>query len=150
MKEIIQSNKQTKKENNSNTALSIIGASRRNGKRETADFYPTPAYVVEELLKREKFNGNIHECACGEGDISQVLLKNGFEVFSSDLIDRGYGSQSDFLKSDFLVDNILTNPPYKLALEFIEKAKMQSKNKIAFFLKTVFLESASRYEMFND
>ena len=30
------------------------------------------------------------------------------------------------------------------------KAKQQSKNKIAMFLKTVFLESDKRYEMFND
>jgi hypothetical protein len=131
-------------------ALSIVGSSRNNGEREKDDFYPTPAYAVEELLKRELFIGNIWECACGEGDISEVFIKKGFQVHSTDLIDRDYGNQEDFFVSDYVADNIVTNPPYKLALEFVLKSKKQSRNKIAMFLKTVWLESDSRYEMFQD
>jgi len=131
-------------------ALSIVGSSRNNGEREKDDFYPTPTWAVEELLKREVFTGNIWECACGEGDISEVFIKNGFQVHSTDLIDRGYGKQNDFFESDFVADNIVTNPPYKLALEFVLKSKQQSRNKIAMFLKTVWLESDSRYQMFQD
>jgi len=134
----------------STKGLSIVGSSRNNGERETDDFYPTPSYVVEELLKRERFIGNIWECACGEGDISEVFKSKGFDVISTDLINRGYGEQLDFLKSNLVVDNIITNPPYKLALDFVFKAKNQSKKKIAMFLKTVWLESESRYEMFQD
>ena len=66
-------------------ALSIVGSSRSNGEREKDDFYPTPKYAVEELLKREVFNGNIWECACGKGDISEVFIKKGFDVKSTDL-----------------------------------------------------------------
>jgi len=134
----------------STKALSIVGSSRNNGEREVDDFYPTPIYAVEELLKREVFIGNIWECACGKGDISEVFKNKGFEVRSTDLIDRGYGEQQDFLKSDFVADNIVTNPPYKLALEFVLHSKKSSNRKIAMFLKTVFLESSSRYEMFQD
>ena len=130
--------------------LSIVGSSRANGDREENDFYPTPAYVVDELLKREKFEGNIWECACGEGDMSKVFIKNGFEVISTDLIDRGYGEQKDFFKSNIIADNIITNPPYKMALDFVLKAKNQSNKKIAMFLKTTWLESESRFEMFQD
>ena len=75
----------------STKALSIVGSSRNNGEREADDFYPTPPYAVEELLKREVFIGNIWECACGEGDISKVFKNKGFEVISTDLINRGYG-----------------------------------------------------------
>ena len=132
------------------SALSIVGSSRKNGDREENDFYPTPSYAVEELLKRENFIGNIWECACGEGDISEVFKNKGFEVISTDLIDRGYGKQLDFLKSDLMADNIITNPPYKISLDFVLKAKMQCKSKIAMFLKTVWLESDARYEMFQD
>ena len=132
------------------TALSIVGSSRANGDREQDDFYPTPAYAVEELLKRESFNGNIWECACGEGDISNVLIKNGFETISTDLVYRGYGEQLDFLSSDLIVDNIITNPPYKISLDFVLKSKKQCKKKIAMFLKTVWLESEIRYNMFQD
>ena len=118
------------------SALSIVGSSRKNGDREENDFYPTPSYAVEELLKRENFIGNIWECACGEGDISEVFKNKGFEVISTDLIDRGYGEQLDFLKSDLVADNIITNPPYKISLDFVLKAKLQCKSKIAMFLKT--------------
>ena len=131
-------------------ALSIVGSSRNNGEREENDFYPTPAYAVEELLLREKFIGNIWECACGDGAMSNVFLKNSFEVISSDLVDRGFGEQIDFLKSKCVADNIITNPPYKIALDFVTHAKNLSKNKIAMFLKTVWLESDSRYDMFQD
>lgn len=133
-----------------NNALSIVGASRNNGPRDKYDYYPTPSNVVEELLKRESFSGLIWEPACGEGHISKVLEANGYNVHSSDIIDRGYGEQFDFFSSDFVSENIITNPPYSKALEFVLKAKEQSKNKIAMFLKTVFLESVSRNVMFQD
>ena len=131
-------------------ALSIVGSSRNNGEREKDDFYPTPKYAVKELLKREVFNGNIWECACGEGDISEVFLKKGFDVKSTDLIDRGFGEVGNFFEIDFVADNIVTNPPYKHALEFVNEAKKKSTGKIAMFLKTVFLESEKRRTMFED
>jgi hypothetical protein len=140
-------------------ALSIVGSSRNNGDRQQDDFYPTPAYAVEELLKREKFNGKIWECACGDGAISKVLINNGYSVYSTDVIDRGYGDGIyDFLTTQNLfgneknidVKNIITNPPYSLGLEFILKSKKIATEKIAMFLKTVFLESEARKEMFND
>jgi len=135
---------------NTTRGLSIVGASRINGPREKDDYYPTPPMAVERLLEREVFNGNIWECACGEGHMSEVFVDKGFDVISTDLVDRGYGSQVDFFKSDIIADNIVTNPPYKFALDFILKAKKQSRKKIAMFLKTVFLESTSRYDMFQD
>jgi len=132
-------------------AHSIVGSSRRNGKREPNDFYPTPDYATQALLEREDFDGDIWEPACGKGNISAVLKKAGWlNVKSSDIIDYGYGEVLDFLKSDFVADNIITNPPYKQALEFVLKAKQSSNYKIAMFLKTVFLEGAKRHEMFLD
>jgi len=133
-----------------NKSLSIVGSSRNNGDREIDDFYPTPPYAVEELLKREVFNGNIWECACGDGSISEVFKNKRFDVYSTDLINRGYGTELNFLHSDFVSDNIITNPPYKLALDFVLHAKELSRRKIAMFLKTVWLESESRYDMFQD
>lgn len=71
--------------------LSIVGSSRLNGERQEYDFYPTPSYCVEELLLRESFDGNIWECACGKGDISEVFVKKGYDIISTDLVYRGYG-----------------------------------------------------------
>ena len=133
--------------------LSIVGSSRRNGDRQIRDFYPTPPEATQALLDREKFYGNVWECACGDGAITKVLEKNGYDVISSDIYDYGCGyEQRDFITHETYrpADNIITNPPFKYALEFVERAKQSSLFKIAMFLKTVFLESAVRYSMFMD
>lgn len=134
--------------NQISTAHSIVGVSKG---REKDDFYPTPPYATEALLEREKFRGNIWEPACGEGDMSKVLIGRGYQVISTDLVDRGYGEGGvDFLQTEKVVGNITTNPPYRLALDFVLHAKKCARHKIAMFLKTVFLESEARYEMFQD
>ena len=98
------------------------------------------------------FSGNIWECVCGPGDISRVFIAKGFIVHSTDLADRGYRiPEKDFLNyRGELHDNIITNPPYKHALEFVLQAKKYARYKVAMFLKTVSLESEARSEMFSD
>lgn len=134
-------------------SLSIVGSSRANGTRSENDFYPTPEWATQALLDREKFKGSIWEPACGDGAMSKVFLKNGYcSVVSSDLVDRGYeaGIVRDFLSSKYEANNIITNPPYALALDFVLHAKECATHKIAMFLKTVFLESEGRKAMFQD
>ena len=116
-------------------------------RREKDDFYPTPIFATQSLLDREKFIGNIWECACGTGKMSEVIKENGYEVMSSDLIDRGYGeSNIDFLKSEKKVDNIITNPPFKLSQDFVLHGLKLVKNKLAVFNKLNFLEGIRRKE----
>lgn len=139
------------------TARKIAGDNSRLGRSEL-DFYPTPPNATNELLKREIFTGMIWEPACGKGDISEVLKQHGYNVKSSDLNNYGYGEpDKDFLNTSGMfankyemVDNIVTNPPFNLALEFVEQSKKYANKKIAMFLKTAFLEGAKRYEMFQD
>jgi hypothetical protein len=119
--------------------------------RAENDFYPTPPYATEALLARETFTPFVLEPACGKGDISKVLEANKYIVLSYDLIKYGYGGIGDFLESDDPAGlDIITNPPYCLALEFLMHAKTLSHNKIAFLLRTAFLESQKRYQMFQD
>jgi ParB-like chromosome segregation protein Spo0J len=54
-------------------------------------FYRTPTETTRALLKVEKFRSRVWELACGDGAISKVLIEAGYEVVSTDLIDRGYG-----------------------------------------------------------
>jgi hypothetical protein len=85
------------------------------------------------------------------GHLSQVLIDNGYSVYSSDLIDRGYGEVKDFLScNDHFDGDILTNPPFKLAVNFIKHGMslINNGNKICLFLKIQFLESKDRYELF--
>jgi len=112
------------------------------------DFYATPQYAVQALLQQETFYGNIWECACGDGAISKILKQNNYDVYSSDLIDYGYGDKEiDFLLTNRKTDNIITNPPFKIANEFTLKAFDITKNKIAMFHKLSYLEGAKRQEL---
>jgi hypothetical protein len=70
-------------------------------------------------------------------------------VDSADLLDYGYGEVKDFLTYPYLAgshDWVITNPPFKLAQEFIERAMTVAKCGVAILARTVFLESVGRYE----
>lgn len=138
---------------NKNSIYTILGASNHTeGERQEHDYYATDPRAMELLLEVEEFNKNIWECACGEGHLSKVLEKHGYHVRSTDLIDRGYGIGGiDFLRQEnWFKGDIITNPPYKYATEFIEKAMelIFVGNKAAMFLKVQFLEGKARKEMF--
>ena len=138
---------------NNKSIYTRLGASNHAiGNREVNDYYATDPIAIDLLLKEETFKKNIWECACGEGHMSERLKENGFEVYSTDLVDRGYHDEIlDFLNSYVSFDgDIITNPPYKYAQEFIEKSidSVSEGNKVAMFLKLTFLESKKRKELF--
>ena len=125
------------------TTLQYIGNNKYNDRIEN-DFYETPTNGVEALIKYEKFKGKIWEPACGLGAISKPLIEIGYDVYSSDLIDRGYGDIKDFLKTDLIFDNIITNPPFKLANEFTLHGLNSVRYKLAVLCKLSFLEGIKR------
>ena len=104
------------------------------------------------MQDRTVYGGVILEPSCGEGHISEVLKAHGYDVVSRDLIDRGYGEVADFLSIDNLEWNgdIVTNPPYRFALDFVEKALqiIPKGRKVAMFLKLTFLEGKGRRHLF--
>jgi len=119
--------------------------------RQRDDFYPTPPAATEALLAVEEFDGDIWEPACGNGAISRVLERYGFSVLSTDLIDRGYGRGGvDFLLdySTPIADNIVTNPPFKFAQEFVEHALRRSHRKVAMLCRLAWLEGKGRRKLF--
>ena len=76
---------------------------RRDGRvhpmRAPYEFYPTPPEATRALLSVETFDGFIWEPACGRGAISTVLETAGYQVVSTDLIQRDYGAGGiDFLR----------------------------------------------------
>ena len=122
------------------------------------DFYATDPKSLELLsykLEEDniKLNRYIWECACGQGHLSEVLKNKGYSVCSTDLVDRGYGiGDVDFLGSVYnnFSGDILTNPPYKYAQDFIEHSLhiLQDGHYCIMFLKIQFLEGKVRKEMF--
>jgi len=100
-----------------------------------------------------KLHSPVLECACGQGHLSERIKSYGYEVVSRDLIDRGYGETGiDFLNSnDKWSGDIVTNPPYKFAQEFIEHSlEILEEGKRAYmFLKIQFLEGKKRRALFD-
>jgi len=127
-----------------------IGIDAEN--REKDDFYPTPPHATQALLAVEKFEGGIWEPACGDGAISKVLEAAGYPVVSTDLVDRSYG----FSRRDFLMEwkpeapNIITNPPFKLGIQFVRKALELTTGKVAILARLAFLEGAERRELYDN
>ena len=133
---------------------SVRNCNLRSANAEKNDYYATEPKAVELLLENETFSHNIFECACGEGHISEVLKSYGYNVASSDLIDRGYGEVANFFDCESIGKgtDIITNPPYKYAKEFVEHSLKitESGTKIAMFLKLTFLEGKGRRELFKN
>lgn len=109
------------------------------------DFYPTPKWATYALIDNEKFTGDIWECACGDGEMSEVLEKTGNNVISSDLYDRGYGEIGhDFLETNRKILNVITNPPFHSAEGFVTSGLRSVENKFSLLLRLAFLEGAKR------
>ena len=84
--------------------------------RTDHDFYPTPSWVTAALLKHVTLRGPVWEPCCGDGAMSTVLDRHGYEVVSTDIADRGFGTPGvDFLACRAVPEgcrSLVTNPPY--------------------------------------
>lgn len=147
--------KEEKMNINTHGVFVTLGASNHSEEsRADFDYYATDPKALSLLLDIESFSENVWECACGEGHLSKVLEERGHNVTSTDLIDRGYGEGGvDFLniKQEFYDGDIITNPPYKYAQEFVEKAisLIGDGHKVAMFLRLSFLEGKQRRKLFD-
>ena len=131
-------------------ARGIIGSGGKD--RQKDDFYATGPEAVHAVADAEQMAGEWWEPACGQGHISKVLIERGCSVVSTDLVDRGYGEP----RNDFLMEwklrapNIITNPPFKLANDFIAHAKALRPNKIIFLMRLNALEGVARLPLFRE
>ena len=118
---------------------------KRRADLDGPDFYPTPVWATHALMDNEPFRGDVWECACGDGAMSNVISEFGNRVESSDLYDRGFGEAGhDFLNSKRRAANIITNPPFHSAEGFVAAALQGANKKFAFLMRLAFLEGANR------
>ena len=84
--------------------------------RQSNDFYPTPDWVTQALLKHVTLRGPVWEPCCGNGAMARVLERAGQKVVATDLIDRGFGRGGiDFYNCTSFPAGcraMVTNPPY--------------------------------------
>lgn len=104
--------------------------------RHPEDWYIEPEWVSTRLFQQETFEGDIWEPSCGIGRIAQSAFAAGYTVHATDSVDRGYGDVFDFRNApdDVRVDNIVTNPPFGIADEYVRKALRIADNKVAMML----------------
>jgi hypothetical protein len=117
------------------------------------DLYETPAQAVHALLRVERIPHVVWEPACGPGSIVTVLRDAGHEVIATDLVDYGCpdsASGRDFLMEwdsmwalPYQCDAIVTNPPFKLAEQFVAHA-LKLCPRVVMLLRLAFLESDRR------
>jgi hypothetical protein len=129
----------------------MVGGNKRHALAARGDdLYETPEVAVRALLEVEQLPHSVWECACGPGSIVRVLRTAGHRVVATDLV--VYGCPESLSGIDFLmetrapagVEAIVTNPPFKLAAQFVERGLDLCPRVIIMLLRLAFLESARR------
>lgn len=151
---------------------------RRIEPPSSLDFFPTPPWATRALCEHVLFDDGWYakhlfeqpidapavnltcwEPACGEGHMVAPLKEYFYSVVGTDVHDygRGFdvGSFTGFGTDRAVVrfgskkpDWIISNPPFKLGTEFIERALEQTGFGVAMFMRSVFIESAERFALF--
>jgi hypothetical protein len=133
----------------SGLGASMAGGNPASGEREERDFYPTPWEVTQALAEFQTFEGPIWEPACGDDAMANVLRANGHKVIATDIHPLGTGAQADFLKiPPRRVRNIVTNPPFDLAVPFIEHGLRMKPDVMAIMLKSTYWHAVRRLPLF--
>ena len=135
---------------------------------DALDDFPTPPWATRALLVHvlprlappEPYRlWTVWEPACGRGTMSMVLAEKFANVYPSDVHDYGaapFAEVGSFVGEgcDKIVpppngvDWIITNPPFKLALEFAERALAEARVGVALLCRLAFMETAARHKLF--
>lgn len=117
------------------------------------DAYFTPREAIISLIEieRDHIPHDLWEPACGNGAIVIPLREAGYSVKASDVADYGFAHDKliNYFKAEPhpLTAGIITNPPFKLAVDFARKA-LSEVPYLALLLRTNFLESNDRLPFF--
>jgi len=125
---------------------------QRSEPRDSLEDFPTPCWATRALLEHVPVidpGQFIWEPACNRGYMAAPLWEYGHDVWATDVHDYGQLSKpQDFLiplHPEPVVDWVITNPPFRLAQQFIERALDVSLKGVAIFIRTTFLEGVGRY-----
>lgn len=135
-----------------NTSHAVM--SQRVEAKDAPDDFPTPPWatraLIEHVIGREGLQKlTCLEPACGAGHMAKVLKEYFGEVRCGDAYEYGYAPVRDYLKFPYetnAVDWVITNPPFRLAEEFVERSMDVARVGVAVLVRTVFLESVGRYK----
>ena len=113
--------------------------------RKKHDFYPTPRWATETLLKLFPMAGIIGEPCSGAEDMADELRRHN-QIWTND-IDRSHQADSYHDLTDPAswaklpeCDWIVTNPPFNIAAAIVPAAYEKARLGIAMFLRLSYLE----------
>lgn len=127
---------------------------QRSEPHDSLDDFPTPPWATRALCEWLKAYRPIHrldvrEPAANRGHMAKPLSEYFQSVEASDVHDYGADyPQVDYLfgSSPRLTDFTITNPPFKLAEQFVERAIGSSREGCAMLVRSAFLEGIGRYD----
>lgn len=135
-----------------NTSPAVMA--QRKEPHDSLEHFPTPPWAARALCEWLIGQGfpiisqTVWEPACAEGYMAAALGEYFRHVEASDVHDYGYGGVQDFLipmAGESRPDWIITNPPFRLAAAFIERATALAGSGCAMLVRTAFLEGADRH-----
>lgn len=128
---------------------------QRHEADDSLDDFPTQPWGSRALCKHVIDVGGktVLEPAANRGYMARPLAEFAGAVFASDVHDYGAGyTVHDFLQPylprefDRPIDWVLTNPPFRLAQQFIERGLSIAGEGVAVLVRTSFIESVGRYQ----
>jgi len=128
---------------------------QRSEASDSLDDFPTPPWATRALLKHAiparylEPQMTCLEPATGRGHMSKVLWESFADVHSSDVAEYGYAPRTDFLSGTYPANSfdwVITNPPFRLAEEFVRIGLKVARVGVAMLVRTVFIESVGRHE----
>jgi hypothetical protein len=139
-----------------NTSSAVM--QRRSEPHDSLDDFPTPPWATRALcdyLASREYTlklDSVREPAANRGHMVKPLAEYFARVEASDIHDYGHG----FAVQDYLfgpppprTDWTITNPPFRLAEQFIKRG-LESSTAVAVIVRSAFLESVGRYrELFS-
>jgi len=146
----------------SNVLLTMCAKNYSQQEREKDDFYATSPEAIDLLFNNtpDIKSNVIWECATGKGHLAKRMHELGAVVKCTELHRRenmlidNCNFDVNFLQyNEINYSNIVTNPPYKLAEQFIRKSIEITKKEgvyICMFLPIRYLEGKSRGKLFNE
>lgn len=140
-------------------AFSPAVASQRAEPADSLDFFPTPPWATRAFVQHVALPvlhvstiSLVLEPACGEGHMAEPLRETFPFTAASDVHPYGYGDVSDFneIGDGERSDWTFTNPPFNQAVAFARKAIAVSKRGCALLVRTQWLHTIERYELFRE
>lgn len=136
-----------------NTSHAVMA--QRTEASDSLDDFPTPPWATRAFVEHvlgghtNLRNLSVLEPACGRGDMAKALGEYFGKVEASDIEDYGYGKVVNFITGKYpsgSYDWVITNPPFKLAEDFIRLGLEVARFGVAMLTRTVFIESIGRFE----